>query len=73
VTTESAIHQFNIRVIEGNKQSWRIITNTFYELEADFVEHLQRIKNTLRTIGPLLPPEAFQDPPSRIAPVVEME
>jgi hypothetical protein len=72
LTTASAIHQFNIRVIEGNNQSWRVITNTFYELEADFVEHLQRRDNTLRTIGPLLPSEAFQDPPSRIAPVIEM-
>jgi len=72
LATQSAIHQFTVRQIEGNKQSWRMIVNTFYALELDFVEHFQKINGTLLTIGPLLPTEAFQDQPSRIAQVVEM-
>jgi UDP:flavonoid glycosyltransferase YjiC (YdhE family) len=72
VTAGSAIHQLLIRMREGNKQSWRTIANTFYDLERDFVEHFEKLYGTLRTIGPLLPPEAFQDRPSRISPVVEI-
>jgi len=71
-TTDNGTHQFWLRQRRGNKQSWRIIANTFYELEAEFVEHFQRVNGTLRTIGPLLPPEAFEDRPRRIAPAVEM-
>jgi hypothetical protein len=44
---------------EGNKQSWRMIANTFYDLERDFVEHFEKNYDTLRIIGPMLPPEAF--------------
>jgi len=72
-TADNDTHQFWLQRRPGNKQSWRIITNTFYELEADFVEHFQRVNGTLRTIGPLLPPEAFEDVrPRRIVPAVEM-
>lgn len=72
-TTDNGTHQFWLRQRRGNKQSWRIVTNTFYELETEFVEHFQRVNGTLRTIGPLLPPEAFEDRPCRIAPAVEMD
>uniref|UniRef100_A0A0D6QV50 Glycosyltransferase n=1 Tax=Araucaria cunninghamii TaxID=56994 RepID=A0A0D6QV50_ARACU len=73
-TTENGTHQFWVRQRRGNKQSWRTLVNTFYELEGEFVDHFERVNGTLRTIGPLLPPEAFEDRRHgrRIAPAVEM-
>jgi hypothetical protein len=57
---------------QGNQQSWRTIINTFYELEAEFVEHFQKLNGTVRTIDPLLPPEAFEDRPCRISSMLRM-
>lgn len=71
-TTESARYPFWKRQREGNKRSWRIIANTFYEMEAEFVEHFQRVNGTIRTIGPLLPAEAFEDRPCKIASAVQI-
>ncbi|GLJ43472.1 hypothetical protein SUGI_0903820 [Cryptomeria japonica] len=68
-------HQFLLRMRRGNKQSWRTIVNTFYELEGEFVDHFESVNGTLRTIGPLLPPKAFEDghvEGKRIAPAVEL-
>nr|ASK39408.1 UDP-glycosyltransferase [Ginkgo biloba] len=56
----------------GNKQSWRTITNTFYELEGEFVDFFEKVYGPVRTIGPLLPPEAFQDSRKIIPAAVEM-
>jgi hypothetical protein len=71
-TAESARCPFLKGQRQGNQQSWRTIVNTFYELEAEFVEHFQKLNGTVRTIGPLLPPEAFEDRPCRIAPALQM-
>eukprot|EP01018_Ginkgo_biloba_P040087 Gb_12612 [translate_table: standard] len=71
-TTSNQTHQFWVRQRRGNKQSWRTIANTFYELEGEFVEHFQKVNGVLRTIGPLLPSVAFHDRPRRIASAVEM-
>ncbi|XP_057819089.2 anthocyanidin 3-O-glucosyltransferase 2 [Cryptomeria japonica] len=72
-TTENGTYQFWLKNRAGNKQSWRTIVNTFDELEGEFVHHFERVNGTLRTIGPLLQPEAFQDGEcKRIALTVDM-
>ncbi|GLJ43467.1 hypothetical protein SUGI_0903730 [Cryptomeria japonica] len=74
-TPDNGTHQFWVRQRRGNKQSWRTVVNTFYELEGEFVDHFERVNGTLRTIGPLLPPEVFEDghvERKRIAPAVEL-
>ncbi|GLJ43473.1 hypothetical protein SUGI_0903840 [Cryptomeria japonica] len=72
-TPENGTHQFWLRQRAGNKQSWRTIVNSFYELEGEFADHFGRVNGTLRTIGPLLPAGAFENREViRIAPAVEM-
>ncbi|GLJ43469.1 hypothetical protein SUGI_0903790 [Cryptomeria japonica] len=74
-TPENGTHQYWLRVRPANRQSWRTIVNTFYELEGEFVDHYESVNGTLRTIGPLLPPEAFEYRDvqcKKIAPAVEL-
>ncbi|GLJ43470.1 hypothetical protein SUGI_0903800 [Cryptomeria japonica] len=74
-TPENGTHQYWPRVRLRNRQSWRTIVNTFNELEGEFVDHFESVNGTLRTIGPLLPPEAFEDRDGqrrKITPAVEL-
>eukprot|EP01018_Ginkgo_biloba_P016933 Gb_36915 [translate_table: standard] len=72
-TETDAMHLFWERHRAGNKQSWRTVINTFYELESESVDYFEKVNGPVRTIGPLLPPEAFQDGRKIIPGALEMD
>lgn len=47
--------------MNSNVKSWGTIINTFYDLEAIYIDHVQRVSGRpVWSVGPLLPPTVFE-------------